>query len=290
MRFLLALMIMLWTTQNHATTTQVAGMIVSTHPLYLIAQAVTQGIEKPELLLPPNQTGHDIQLRPQDRQRLKQANLVLWFGPSYETPLAKVLSGQRNTIALFDLKAFQRLPVRDVQGRAQANTLDPHIWLDPINAIAIAHAIAAVRSKQFPQYAHHYQSNAKQFSHRMVVKIRKQAKVTQPAPYWAYHDAYQYLEKSLKLQFKGSLTLSHDLPPTPSQLIWLSAQRHADKKNNLNKSMCLLAEGRIDQSVIKYLQPLQQQPIDEVMLGEQDFVDAWAKLAGQIAHCASQAI
>lgn len=285
MRVLLALMMMLWVTQSQAATTHVTGMIVSTHPLYLIAKSVTQGIEKPELLLSPNQTGHDVQLRPQDRQRLKQANLVLWFGSSYEVPLTKVLSGQRNAIALFELKAFNRLLVRDAQGRPQANTLDPHIWLDPINAIAIAHAIAAVRSQQFPQFANQYQQNAQQFSQRLIAQIRQQKAITTPATYWAYHDAYQYLEKSLKLQFKGSLTLSHDLPPTPNQLIWLSKQRNIDKKNKSNKTMCLLTEARIDQSVVNYLQPLQQQSIDEIMLGQQDFVDAWVKLAGQISQC-----
>ena len=40
-----------------------APMVVSTHPIYLIAKEITQGVEEPKLLL-ENQTGHDIHMTP----------------------------------------------------------------------------------------------------------------------------------------------------------------------------------------------------------------------------------
>lgn len=278
MRLLLALVMVLYSTHSMA-----AGMVASTHPLFLIAKAVTQDIEQPELLLLPSQTGHDVQLRPQDKQRLTQANLVLWFGASYEAPLAKLLTNKPNAIALFELDAFKRLPLRNTRGEAQAQTLDPHIWLDPINAIAIAHAIAAVRAKQYPQHAKRYQDNAAHFGEQMVAAIREQSASTQPAAYWAYHDAYQYLEQSVGLDFKGSLTSSHDLPPTASQLMWLSRQRPSEQQE-----MCLLAEVSIDPATVKKLQPVKLQAIDEVMLGQTDFVQAWRQLAAQVRLCTAK--
>lgn len=267
--------------QVHAAA--VSGMVVSTHPLYLIAKAVTQGIEEPVLLLPPNQSGHDVQLRPADRQRLKQANFVLWFGAQYETPLAAVLKDQPNAIALFDLKAFKRLPLRDPQGKVFASSLDPHLWLDPANAVGIAHAIATVRARQFPQYASRYQHNAQMFSQRLIAHAR-QYRLPTSKPYWAYHDAYQYLERSLNLTFKGSLTVEHDLPPTIRQLAWLQQQR-PKLKNGAAYPMCLLAEGHADPATLKRLQPVKVQTIDEIMSGEQDFVAGWQKLAQDIVAC-----
>ncbi|WP_076879047.1 metal ABC transporter solute-binding protein, Zn/Mn family [Alkanindiges hydrocarboniclasticus] len=261
----------------------VTGMVVTTHPLYLIAQAVTQGIEKPVLLLPPNQSGHDVQLRPADRQRLKQANFVLWFGAQYEAPLASVLKGQPNAMALFDLKAFKRLPLRDAQGKIFANSLDPHLWLEPANAVGIAHAIAAVRARQFPQYASRYQHNAQAFGQRLMAQAN-QYRSPVARPYWAYHDAYQYLERSLNLNFKGSLTVEHDLPPTIRQLAWLQQQR-PQLKNGTIYPMCLLAEGHADPATLKRLHPVKVQTIDEIMSGEQDFVVGWQKLAQDIAVC-----
>ncbi|XID74877.1 metal ABC transporter solute-binding protein, Zn/Mn family [Alkanindiges sp. WGS2144] len=261
-------------------TSSVNGMVVSTHPLYLIAKAVSQGIEQPVLLLAPGQSGHDIQLRPADRQRLKQASLVLWFGEQYEAPLSRVLKGQPNAIALFDLRVFKRLPLRNAQGQPIANSLDPHIWLEPINAIAIAHAIAAVRARQFPIHAAQYKANANQFGQRLLQATRQQQQSI--GLYWAYHDAYQYLERSLNLQFKGSLTIEHDLPPTLSQLAWLQQQR---RNYSSGTAVCLLAEGQVEPATLKRLQPVKVRLIDETMLGAQDFVIGWTKLAQAVRQC-----
>lgn len=264
----------------------VSGMVVSTHPLYLIAQAVTHGIEQPSLLLPANQSGHDVQLHPADRQQLKRANFVLWFGAQYEAPLARVLKDQPNAIALFDLNAFKRLPIRNTQGQAFANSLDAHVWLDPINAVAIAHAIAAVRAKQFPKFAAHYKANATTFTQQLMQQVKPLQISRSPRPYWAYHDAYQYIERSLNLQFKGSLTVEHDLPPTLGQLAWLQQHRPAQSTGQpMPKTMCLLAEGQIDSATLKRLQPLKLQVVDETMRGSNNFVAGWTTLAKAIIGC-----
>ena len=263
---------------------QAATMVVSTHPLYLIAQAVTQGVESPTLLLSASQTGHDVQLRPKERQLLKESDFVLWFGPAYEAPLARVLEGQPNAIALFDLKAFRRQPLRDAQGTPIAGTLDPHLWLDPVNAIAIAHAIAAVRASQFPAHAAQYRQNAQHFSQRMLAEMRSMTQQTrQPASYWVYHDAYQYVEPSLNLRFKGALTVDHDLPPTLAQIKWLQQTRPVQAGKLV--PMCLLAESQLAVATVQRLQPAVMQPVDETMQGQTDFVRGWAALARQIIDC-----
>lgn len=276
MRTLIGLVLLMASMIGHA-----AGLVVTTHPLYLIAQAVTAGIETPTLLLPANQSGHDIQLRPDERQQLKRANLVLWFGPAYESSLTKVLQGQPNAIALYDLKAFRRLPMRQVQGQPIANSLDPHLWLDPVNAIGIAHALAAVRAMQYPKLAQQYKQNAVQFSQRLLMVVKQAKQQAHPAPYWAYHDAYQYMESSLKLNFKGALTVDADLSLTAGQLKWLIDQHQAMQQ----RPLCLLAEATIDPAVLRRLQPVRVQTVDETMLGQSDFVTAWQNLAQQVLRC-----
>lgn len=294
LRYMLASLMGLLVSMGHAATTVpqstshtgISGMVVTTHPLYLIAKAVTQGIEQPTLLLPASQSGHDVQLHPADRQRLKQANFVLWFGAQYEAPLARVLKDRPNAIALFELKAFHRLPARNAQGQAFKNSLDPHLWLDPVNAVAIAHAIAAVRARQFPQFAIQYKTNANTFTQQLMAQVRPLQATQRVRPYWAYHDAYQYLERSLNLQFKGSLTVEHDLPPTLGQLAWLQHNRPASPAKQANaKTMCLLAEGQIDPATLKRLQPVRLQVVDETMRSSKDFITGWSKLAQDIVHC-----
>ncbi|MBC7750744.1 MAG: zinc ABC transporter substrate-binding protein [Candidatus Saccharibacteria bacterium] len=260
------------------SSAQAGTLVASTHPLYLIAKAVTAGIEQPVLLLPPASSGHDINLRPSDRLLLKQSDFVIWFGRDYEAPLYDLLENQRNAIALFDLKAFHRLPLRDVKGRAIPQSLDPHIWLDPYNAIGIAYAIATVRAKQFPRYASQYMQNAKNFSVRLQHVVRAEQS-QKPRTYWAYHDAYHYLEKSLNLQFAGALTADPDLPPSMGQLIWLKQHRpHAN-------AVCLFAERQPNSALMRKLQPMDYYPIDEVMAASTDFIQGWQALAQRLEQC-----
>jgi zinc transport system substrate-binding protein len=59
------------------------GLVVSIHPLYLIAKEVTKGVETPTLLL-GNQSGHDVQLTPDNRKAVQDAELVIWLGKAHE--------------------------------------------------------------------------------------------------------------------------------------------------------------------------------------------------------------
>lgn len=261
------------------SSAQAGTLVASTHPLYLIAKAVTAGVEQPKLLLPPASSGHDINLRPSDRLLLKQSDFVIWFGRDYEAPLYDLLAHQRNAISLFDLKAFHRLPLRDIKGHAIPNSLDPHLWLDPSNAIGIAYAIAAVRAKQFPAHAAQYQQNARRFSEQLK-KVVLEQQSNSPRAYWAYHDAYHYLERSLNLQFAGALTADPDLPPSLGQLIWLEQHRpHAS-------AVCLFAERQPNAALMSKLNPIDYYPIDEVMASSTDFIQGWQSLAERLKQCA----
>ena len=258
---------------------QAGTLIASTHPLYLIAKAVTAGVEQPVLLLPPASSGHDINLRPSDRLLLKQSDFVIWFGRDYEAPLYDLLAHQRNAISLFDLKAFHRLPLRNIKGRTIPQSLDPHLWLDPYNAIGIAYAIATVRANQFPQHAAQYRQNAQRFSEQLQQVVHTEHSKT-PRAYWAYHDAYHYLERSLNLQFAGALTADPDLPPSVGQLIWLKQHRpHAG-------AVCLFAERQPNSALMTKLQPIDYYPIDEVMAQSTDFIQGWQALAERLKQCA----
>jgi len=261
------------------SSAQAGTLVASTHPLYLIAKAVTTGVEQPVLLLPPASSGHDINLRPSDRLLLKQSDFVVWFGRDYEAPLYDLLAHQRNAIALFELKAFYRLPLRDIKGQAIPQSLDPHIWLDPYNAIGIAYAIATVRANQFPKHAAQYMQNARNFSQQLQQVVNEEQSKT-PRAYWAYHDAYHYLEKSLNLQFAGALTADPDLPPSMGQLIWLKQHRpHAN-------AVCLFAERQPNSALMSKLQPIDYYPIDEVMASSTDFIQGWQALAQRLKQCA----
>jgi zinc transport system substrate-binding protein len=253
------------------------SLVVSTHPIYLIAKEVTAGIEEPVLLL-GDQTGHDVQLTPAHRKAIQDASLVLWLGKVHEAPLDKLLSQNRKAIALLDSGILTTLPQRNLRGAALSNTVDSHVWLDPNNAVRIAFFIATLRSQQYPENKAKYLANAKDFAQQMLQASQQYESSSKSKPYWSYHDAYQYLERALNLKFAGALTDDPHIAPTAAQIKYLM-------DNRPKAQMCLLAETSASSSQYRKLNPVVFQPVDESMRGEDNFVTAWKKLASKTDKC-----
>ena len=252
-------------------------MVISIHPLYLIAKKVTQGVETPQLLL-ENQSGHDVQLTPAHRKAIQESDLVIWMGKQHEAPLAKVLGGMPKAIPVLDSGLIQTLPLRTTRGAAIKGTIDTHVWLDPNNAVRIGFFIAALRSQQYPQYKNQYMNNARNFAREMLQTSQKMASHNTVRPYWAFHDAYQYLERPLNLRFAGALTDDPHIAATVSQIKYLNDTRPVTK-------MCLLAESAANPAQYRKLGNIVFQSVDETLAKYQDFVVAWQSLAKETQAC-----
>jgi zinc transport system substrate-binding protein len=254
-----------------------APMVISTHPIYLIAKEITHGVEQPKLLL-ENQTGHDVQLTPAHRKMIQDASLIIWLGKAHEAPLANVLSNNSNAIALLDTNIIHTLPLRNSRGVALKNTIDTHVWLDPNNAVRIGFFIAALRSQQHPENKNLYWANAQKFAKEMLQVSQQYKNSGAVRPYWAFHDAYQYLERPLHLKFAGSLTEDSHIAPTIAQIKYLNDSRPQN-------TMCLLAESGANPSQYKKLGNVQFEKVDEAFTNQQNFVSAWQYLATKTRDC-----
>ncbi len=252
-------------------------LVVSTQPIYLIAQEVTKGIEKPTLLL-ADQSGHDVSLTPMHRKIIQEAGLVIWLGRAHEAPLDKLLTPNDKAVSILDSGIINTLPLRNTRGDALKNTIDTHVWLDPNNAVRIGFFIAGLRSQQMPEYKERYWNNAKIFAQKMLQASAIYSQSTQARPYWSFHDAYQYIERPLNLRFAGALTDDPHIAPTVAQIKYLNDSRPYSK-------MCLLAEVHASQAQYQKLNPLVFQAVDESMTGAGDFVSAWKQLADHVHKC-----
>ncbi|MEC5210654.1 zinc transport system substrate-binding protein [Psychrobacter sp. PL15] len=282
-RLLITAIIMLGSLTLNA---QAATVSVSNYPLFLLSQAVTEGSPAAKQLLQAGEVGHHGSISPGDIKAIQDSKFVVWFGASLENNLASSLESAPNAIALFDFNAFSRHPLRDVKGVPIAGTLDPHMWLDPENAKAITRALAVIHSHANPQYKKLYHANAQKFAQRMdsavaneIQKVQ-QEKGQKAYPYWAYHDAYQYIEASLQLQFIGSLSADDHIAPKASQLRWLNEQRPA-------KQMCLVSPSSPAKGLLAKLQPVNTTVQAEDMSMSKDFVAGWSIMAQQIRRCIS---
>lgn len=253
------------------------AVVVSTHPIYLIAQKITQGVEEPILLL-KDQSGHDVTLTPAHRKTIQDASLVIWLGPQHEAPLNKLLANNPSAISILESGIIQAMPQRSVRGESLKSTVDTHVWLDPNNAVRIGFFIAALRSQQKPEHRAEYWANAQKFAKDMLVAANKLNVTSYTKPYWSFHDAYQYLERSLNLKFAGALTSDPHMAPTVTQIKYLNDSRPLTK-------MCLLAEGHASRNQYQKLGEIEFQKVDESMSGEGDFVVGWSNLAQEVQKC-----
>ncbi|MCH7337848.1 zinc ABC transporter substrate-binding protein [Acinetobacter sp. NIPH 2699] len=253
------------------------SLVVSTHPIYLIAKEVTNGVETPVLLL-SDQTGHDVQLTPAHRKAIQDASLVVWLGKAHEAPLERLLHQNRKAVSLLDSGILTVLPQRSLRGASLENTIDSHVWLEPNNAVRIAFFIATLRSQQYPENKAKYLANAKDFAQQMRQAAQQYEGSNRAKPYWSYHDAYQYLERALNLKFAGALTNDPHIAPTAAQIKYL-------KDSRPKTEMCLLAEISASSSQYRRLNPVIFESVDESMNGEDNFIAAWKKLAAKTDKC-----
>jgi len=262
-----------------------ADILTSIKPLTLIAAAVTAGVEQPQQLLPDGVSAHDYSLRPSDRQRLQQAELIVWIGPAHEGFLNSVLKGQSRALTVAALPGLTRLPLRRVEDSSPLpGTLDAHLWLHPENAIRIADAIAAQRARQNPAQAARYRANAARFAANLRqtwIPLQQRIAALPHRRYAAYHDAYQYLEHSLGLQFSGSLSASPESRPGARHLLLLKTRLRDQQVR------CLVREPGSSAALLQQVAPPggRQAVLDETFAQAGSFIEGMQTLGQRVEAC-----
>jgi zinc transport system substrate-binding protein len=91
---------------------------------------------------------------------------------------------------------------------------NPHIWLDPDNAIAIVKAAVSALSGLDPDHAADYAKNGDALVGRLTAldrEMRSDLAPVKDTPFVVFHDAYHYFEAHYELNAVGSITVSPDL-------------------------------------------------------------------------------
>ncbi len=204
-------------------------------PIHSITARVMAGVGEPGLVLPPGASAHGYALRPSEARRVQEADLVVWVGPDLTPWLADpiaALAPNAEVLRLEDAPGMELLGVREggpfepdehehgapEQGHDErtAGPHDGHLWLDPRNAVAAAHAIAAALSAMDPAAAATYTANAEAFDDEMNALTQTLSDGLVPVrgrPFLVFHDAYQYFEHRFGIPAAGSVALQDGLAP-----------------------------------------------------------------------------
>lgn len=125
---------------------------------------------------------------------------------------------------------------------------DMHLWLDPMNAKAMAAAIETTLIQADPSNAAKYQENAKKLMENLDKLDTELAATLEPVkdkPFVVFHDAYQYFEHRYKVRVAGSITVSPETMPGADRV----RQIH-DKIKSLNAT-CVFAEPQFEPKLVR---------------------------------------
>jgi manganese/iron transport system substrate-binding protein len=114
-------------------------------------------------LIPPGSDPHVYKLTPGSRQAIEDAKLVMYGGYNLEPELVKVLQATSNPAPklAIDEIAISQPQKFTADGKS---TIDPHVWHDAKNGIAIAKVIEANLAKLVPAKAPFYQQNTQKLT------------------------------------------------------------------------------------------------------------------------------
>ena len=128
--------------------------------------------------------------------------------------------------------------------------VDMHVWLDPVNAAAMAHAVAAALRAADPANATAYDANAAAFADRLdelVERIAADTAHLRGKPFIVFHDAYRHFEERFGLTAAGSAVVSADRSP--------GARRISELRQKVQELGvgCVLAEPQFDGRVVEVI-------------------------------------
>jgi zinc transport system substrate-binding protein len=222
---------------------------ISIAPIHALVAEVMAGAGEPVLLVEAGADPHHFALRPSQAAAVSQAQVVIWVGARFEGHLGKAvktLAPHAELVTLLDRPELTRLPQRSYGERqkgAPAGPLDPHVWLDPVNAAAIVELTAAVLSGRDPENAGTYARNAADVAARLRQLDATLSTRLQPVrqqPFVVVHDAFQYLEARYDLNNLGAIKGAG----TEGRQVGLI--RYLNQRAAAENASCVFAEQQFD--------------------------------------------
>ena len=198
-----------------------------------------------DFLLPPDASPHHYSMRPSEAAALEKADLVIWVGhgltPWLERPVEQ-LARSAAVLELLDVAPVQIAFEEDHNhDHGHEGDVDPHAWLDPVNAAHWVGVIGEALAKADPDKAEFYRKNAASAAARIDAlndQIATAAKPLQMKPYAVHHDAYGYFEARFGLEHRFAITDSHAADPGPARIAEL---RESIRNEGVE---CILTSGK----------------------------------------------
>jgi zinc transport system substrate-binding protein len=127
------------------------------------------------------------------------------------------------------------------------SAFDTHLWLDPMNAKALAAEIEKQLVQADPQNAAAYQANGAELMRKidaLDAEIKETLSPVKDKPFVVFHDAYQYFEHRYEVKVAGSITVSPETMPGAERV------RQIHQKVTDLGATCVFAEPQFEPKLV----------------------------------------
>lgn len=213
-------------------------VVASIKPLALIAQEIVGDQADVVTLLPITASPHDYPLKMSDHKRLRAADLVLWIGPELESFLARPLGNlaAEKLLTSYELTGLhwpEAVPSDHHHSNHAHVGKDPHVWLDPRNAMLISRELAVRLAQLKPESAALFHANAQRFASSVQLLDARLADRLAPVRgvgFAVYHEGYGHFVGRYGLHQVAYVTYTPERRPGAKHLTELREVLAAEGK------------------------------------------------------------
>ena len=200
-------------------------VVASFYPLQYVVERVGGNHVAVTNLTPSGAEPHELELTAKDTAALADAGLVVYlsrFAPSVDEGVADVAADHALDVAAAAGLTLSYTPIEEGQVASdEANTRDPHFWLDPTRLEAVATAVADRLGKIDPADAAAFTANAAALAadlHQLDGEYRAGLASCANTDIVTSHNAFGYLAQRYGLTQIGITGLTPEDEPSPGDL------------------------------------------------------------------------
>jgi manganese/iron transport system substrate-binding protein len=153
-------------TQTTTVNENLPQVVATTSVLCDLTKQVAGDTINLACLISPSTDPHLYQPKPEDRQAIEQANLILYNGYNLEPGLIKIIKATKNSAPKIAVAQLAVPKPQQFQKNGKKVT-DPYIWHNPKNTIKMVEVISSNLGKLEPSNAATYSDNARQIKNEL---------------------------------------------------------------------------------------------------------------------------
>ena len=214
-------------------------VLASTYPVYLAAQAVTEGVDG--VAVERLNTGevsclHDYTLTVTDMKKIETADVIALNGADLEEFMEDALAASSALVidcseGVSLLENADHVHTEEEDGHDHGH-FDPHYWMDPDNMVRVVENLSAGLSQADPAYSEQYRENAgsagaelRNFgvTAREMLTAALEENGVEAGGLVTFHDGFQYFARAFGLPLLASIEEEEGSEASAREIVEITA-------------------------------------------------------------------